>query len=340
MKLRIEQLDQHLQKQLATLYVISGDEPLLLQESCDAIIQAAKQQQISERRIFTVESGFNWQSLLEANQSLSLFSNRQLFDLRIINGKPGKEGSDVLKKYVEVANPDNILMIRLPKLDGASTRSKWYTTLEKVGVAIQVWPLKAEQYGSWIRQRAQLLQLKLNANAIHLLAEHTLGNLMAAQQTLIKLQLLYDTLPIDEHAIVSVMSDHSRFNVFELVDAALKGDRKQVCHILNVLKGEGIEPTIILWALAREIRLLAEISFELQHGGHFAELTKQHKIWQNRQALVRTACQRQPTSYWQNCLNMAHNIDRLLKGASLGNPWYALLDLSVRLTGQPLMDVA
>ncbi len=340
MKSRPEQLADQLQKSIAPIYVISGDEPLIIQECCDQIIAATKQQGFTERRIFNVESGFSWLSLLEANQSMSLFSERQLFDCRIPTGKPGKEGADILKKYVQTLNPDNVLLIRLPKIEQAAQRSKWYTALEKAGVAVVVWPIKAQQFPQWIQQRARHYQLNIDKAAINLLANQTAGNLLAAHQTLIKLQLTHDTQPIDAEGMADALSDHSRFSVFELVDCALQGNRTEACRILKVLKAEGTEPTIILWALARETRLMAEVSFGLQQGISFSELSKQQGIWQNRQTLVKTACQRQAVSYWQTSIKQAANIDKILKGGARGNTWDALLDLTLRLTGQPLLDVA
>ena len=100
MQLRADQLNAHLAKGLRPLYTVYGDEPLLAQEAGDAIRAAARAAGYSERKVFTVgnASHFDWSALLGAAQAMSLFAERQLIELRIPSGKPGKEGSEALQR--------------------------------------------------------------------------------------------------------------------------------------------------------------------------------------------------------------------------------------------------
>src|SRR5690606_34729471 len=217
-KLRPEQLGAALAKQLAPIYLVSGDEPLLIQESCDQIRAAARKNGFSERELYHVETSFDWNQLLSAANSLSLFAEKKIIELRMPSGKPGDKGGKILQEYAESPAPDNLLLIITEKLDGAVQKSKWFKAVESFGQHIQVWPVTAAQLPRWIGLRLQSAGLRADSDAIDLLVSRIEGNLLAAVQEIEKLKLLADNNHINYELMASVVADSARYDVFGLAD--------------------------------------------------------------------------------------------------------------------------
>ncbi|MBX2807440.1 MAG: DNA polymerase III subunit delta, partial [Cellvibrionaceae bacterium] len=253
-KLRYEQLQRQLQQGLAIAYLISGDETLLVQEACDLIRQHAKQRGFKEREIFHADKQFDWSHLFQASQSLSLFSDKKLLELRIGNGKPGDKGSKAINDYVADASPDNCLLIITPKLDSSSQRSKWVKAVEKQGHWLPIWPISAAQLPQWLAQRLRSKGLHADSQSIDLLAARTEGNLLAAHQEVEKLALLTEDAYLSPELIARSVADNARYDIFGLIDTALHGDGRKAAATLQGLRREGTEATLVLWGLARTWR--------------------------------------------------------------------------------------
>ena len=102
MQLAPNQLAGHLHKGLKSLYTLHGDEPLLIQEAADALRAMARTQGYTERSSHTVAGAhFDWSEVLAAGGSMSLFADKQLLEIRIPSGKPGKDGSTALQQVAE-----------------------------------------------------------------------------------------------------------------------------------------------------------------------------------------------------------------------------------------------
>lgn len=337
MKLNAQQLTQHLQKSLAPIYIISGDEPLLLQECCDQIINHAKQQGYTERDVMHVERSFDWNQLLAASNTLSLFSEKRIIDLRMPSPKPGKEGGKILQQLAEDPPPDTLVLIRAGKLDSAAQKTKWVKTLTTAGVFIQVWPLSIEQLPQWLATRMRARDLQCSPAGLQLLADRVEGNLLAAQQEIDKLGLLHAAgSQLTEQDIEEAVVISSRYDVFRLVDACLAGQSQQIYRIVNTLKQEGIDAILVLWALARECRMLARISFQQSQGQSLSGLLRQERVFDRRQGIVTSALQRGTPRLFQYLLQQARAIDEMIKGGQPGNVWDALTRLSFRLAGTKL----
>lgn len=343
MQLRFDQIDNHLQKELAPIYLVSGEVPLLMQETCDAIRSAAAHRGFNEREILLVESSFNWDLLSNASNALSLFSNQQLLELRV-NNALGKTGETALQQYATQPPTDKILLIITGKIDTKTQQAKWFQAINKVGVTIQIWPIDIQQLPAWIKQRLAKAELSADATGIQLLATHAEGNLLAAAQEIEKLKLIYGKKHLTAEEIATVISNSSRFDVFNLVDAALSGENNRTLNILNGLKNEGVEAVLVLWALAREIRNLANIAQELPVGAQHAASTiekvlQNHRIWEKRKPLMRRALKIHSLPKLQNLLQQAHQIDCMIKGLKTGNVWNELQNLSLALAGTSITTV-
>ena len=267
MRLYPEKLAGQLQQKLLRVYLISGDETLLVQECCDLIRQKARQEGCSEREIIDAGvSSFNWQDILHSASSMSLFAERKLIELRLPSGKPGAEGSKALCEYLEVAGSEDVLLIVAGKIDKQSTNSKWYKALDKAGATIQVWPIDAKNLPRWLQQRVRSAGMDIESDALQLLCDRVEGNLLAAVQEVEKLKLLAADSKITTETVTKAVSNNARYNVFDMADNALKGDATASLRMLHGLRSEGSEPPVVLWSLAREIRTLLEAQLDTPRG--------------------------------------------------------------------------
>ncbi|MVW76783.1 DNA polymerase III subunit delta [Pseudomonas xionganensis] len=339
MKLNPAQLGKHLQGNLAPVYVVSGDEPLLCQEACDAIRQACRQQGFSERQVFNADNQFDWGHLLQASASLSLFAERRLLELRMPTGKPSDKGAALLE-YLARPAEDTVLLISLPKLDGSTQKSKWAKSLIEGAHCqfLQIWPVDAGQLPQWIRQRLSQAGLSASAEAVDMISIRVEGNLLAAAQEIEKLKLLAEGNQVDLATVQAAVSDSARFDVFGLIDCALNGEASHALRMLEGLRGEGVEAPVILWALAREVRLLASIAQQYSQGTPLEKAFSSARppVWDKRRPLVSKALQRHSAARWAHLLRDAQQIDAQIKGQAQGAPWSGLSLLTLAICGQRL----
>lgn len=333
MRLKPEQLEQHLRRELAPVYLVSGDEPLQSMEAADAIRARARAAGWNERLVFEADRGFDWNSLAQTQASLSLFAERRLLELRLPSGKPGAAGSKALQEYLAAPVAGDVLLLLTGKLDKENQNAKWFAAIERAGVVVQVWPVELAQLPVWVERRMRAKGLRPTREAAALLAERVEGNLLACAQEIEKLVLLCTAGPVDEEAVAAAVADSARYSVYDLVDRALAGEAAQCARVLHGLHAEGEEPVLALWSLTREIRALAQMRAALAAGKGEDKVFAEHRIWDKRKALVRAALKRLSLNECQNLLRRAAAIDRVIKGAARGNAWDELLQLTLSLAG-------
>lgn len=332
-KLRAEQLGAALAKSLAPIYLVSGDEPLLIQEICDQIRGAARKQGFSERELYHCDNNFDWGQVLTAANSLSLFAEKKIIELRLPTGKPGDKGGKILQEYAQSPAPNNLLLIITEKLDGAAQKSKWFKAIEEAGQHVQLWQINAAQLPRWIGLRLQQAGLQADSSAIDLLASRIEGNLLAAAQEIEKLKLLTTNNHISYELMASVVADSARYDVFGLADKALHGDARAAVKTLQGLKTEGTDAIAVLWAVTRDIRSLVQISQMTAQGKNFEWAAKQAGVWDKKQPLFKAALHRLKPAQLQQLLRKANGIDKAIKGMRNAEPWDELLDLILNLAG-------
>ena len=331
MKIRQDQLTATLQKGLAPCYLVSGDEPLLVMEACDEIRAAARKAGIEDRELFHAEAGFDWNGLREEANAMSLFASRRILEVRIANGKPSDKGA-ALTDLSKQPNPDNLLLIICPRMDATAQRSAWFKAVEKAGVFLPVWPIDRNQYPGWLKRRLQIAGLQAEPAAIGALAQQTEGNLLAAVQEIEKLRLL-GTQTINEDMINEAIGDSSRYDAFGLADACLLGKQAEASRILAHLKGEGVEPIMILGALTRKIRQL--ISLSNHSGQQLSEAFKKNNIWPKQQPPFKKALQNLTKHDLHRALQQAESVDNAVKGNG-NDAWLLLSELTLLLTSVKL----
>ena len=327
MRLSAEQLPAALTRGLAASYLVSGDEPLLVGEAGDAIRAAARAAGYADRRVFFIDRGFSWDELYHASRALSLFAERRLFELRMPNGKPDK-GAAQLTELVSDPPPDVICLVVTGKLDKKASDAPWVRAVEKQGVWVPVWPVDAKALPAWLRARAKILQVNLDPEAAQLIAGRVEGNLLAAKQELEKLSLLADGGTISADLVLRIVGDSARYDVFQLAQAAAAGDAARAFHVLLGLKSEGVEPTLILWALLRELRGLWQ-AFERDrlHSSH------RGSGWNLAAAPSPRALSRLQKMPLSKLLLQAGLADRVIKGLSAGDAWDAITGLTGAMAG-------
>tara|TARA_B110000503_G_scaffold37745_2_gene61717 strand:+ start:16657 stop:17670 length:1014 start_codon:yes stop_codon:yes gene_type:complete len=322
MRLYPEKLAGHLQQNLLPVYIVSGDETLLVQECCDLIRQKAREQGCNEREIIEADvAGFNWQDILHSAASMSLFADRKLVELRLSSGKPGVPGSATLCEYLDISSSEDVLLIVSGKIDKQSTNSKWYKALDKAGATIQVWPVDAKSLPRWLQQRVSGAGMSIDDDALQLLSDRVEGNLLAAVQEVEKLKLLAADSRITTKTVIDAVSDNARYNVFEMTDNALKGDATTSLRMLHGLRAEGSEPPAVLWALAREIRTLYEVKLECDNGRNPQQALSALRVWQNRIPIMQAALTRHDANSLSLLLEQASQVDGSIKGFADGKPW-------------------
>ncbi|CCD37032.1 DNA polymerase III delta subunit [Candidatus Paraburkholderia kirkii UZHbot1] len=352
MQLKLDALEAHLAKGLKGLYVVYGDEHLLAQEACDQIRAAARASGFTDRTVFSVERGFDWSALIGATQSMSLFGDRQLIELRIPTGKPGKEGADALKTLADADNPDIVMLVTLPRLDGATQKSGWFTALLGAGVALRIDPIERPQLPMWVGQRLAQQGQRVapgeeGRRALMFIAERVEGNLLAAHQEIQKLGLLYPEGVLTFEQIHDAVLNVARYDVFKLNEAMLTGDVGRLARMLDGLKGEGEAAVLVLWALVEEVRTLLRIKRGVSAGKPLATLLRENRVWGPRERLIGPALSRVSDEALERALSLTARLDRQVKGLSGStgkrgsepppDPWAGMFELAMAVAhgGKP-----
>ena len=339
MRLRAEQLAANLKKSgLSPIYLISGDEPLQVMECADAIRHYAQQKNFEERIVFDVAGGFDWNSLLNEVATMSLFTSKRLLELRLGSAKPGKEGGSILVKYTENLPIDNVLIITAERLDKQAQQTKWFGALDKAGVTVQIWPVAAGQLPDWIKQRVAKQGKQIGMAAATLIADRVEGNLLAAKQEIDKLCLLTNKTEISPDDVLAAVSDSSRYNVFELIEAALTANAARTIRMLNGLRSEGVEPGNIYGVLMWEFRRLCSIAYRVKTGTPLEKVFTEYRVWDNgRKSAIKNCLHQHRIDDLHRLLRFAVQIDRKIKSSDRVIVWDILQAFLLTMTGHPVM---
>ena len=332
MKLNYSQLEMHLAKQFAPLYLISTDDIILKRDALQLIRKAAKQSGFNERIRITPHHEADWEQFYTSLYSTSFFSEKSLLELDLRDTTLSKSANKILQEYIEHPSAQHCLVIDIGKLDEKITKSTWYKAIEKSGIVVIIWPITREQLPQWIQQRVKRYKLQIEPAAAHLLSEYTEGNLAAAAQAIEKIYLLRPSNMIDTHLVNLCLMNENHFTVFDLVDSLLTSNLSRSLHILETLKNDGIEPAIILWSITRELRMLAELAQQLAQGKSYEVLFQKQRIFSKRQPIIRQFLQKYKMHDCLHYLSHLLEIDRIIKGALLENVWDSLQIFCLKMT--------
>ena len=333
MKVYADKLVETLKQKSLRIFIVSGDEPLLVQESCDVVRRGLKAQGFVERDLFYAESGFDWSGLLYSSNSMSLFAEKKLIEVRLPTGKPGDAGGKVLTELVSSLSDDNALLLVLPRADQSTQRTKWFKSVEAVAGFVQVWPIEAKELPRWLENRFRQAGLKVTRDAVRAMAQRTEGNLLASVQEIERLKIVVDEREVNLADVSSGVADSARYDVFKLIDAALAGNINRCVRMTTGLKAEGVEPLFIVNMLVREIRSMESIKTAINQGAGQREVFKKARVWDKRVSLVKKCLDRHDSRSLQEMLLQLGSVDRTVKGLDSGDPWRKLQDVVFRLAG-------
>lgn len=332
MKIYPDKLEGQLARGLLPLYIVSGDEPLLVQESTDILRQALREAGFTERDLFHVDANFDWQQVLYSNNSMSLFAEKKILELRMSSAKPGDKGAKALTELCGSVSEDTCVLLVLPRVDANTQRTKWFKTLDAVAGFVQVWPVDAKRLPGWIDNRFKRGGLKASRDAVLALVEKVEGNLLAAVQEIERMKLCATDNKIDVDMVMSGVADSSRYDIFVLIDAALEGNVRRSIKILDGLQLEGVEPVYLNSMLAREIRSLSGMAFKIEQGQTPDAVMRSARVWDNRKGPIGACLQRHGTVALEQMQLRLGAVDRMVKGLAQGSAWdeltSAVLDLS------------
>lgn len=261
MQIRADQLHRHLQAgDLKAIYLVSGDEQLLVDEACDEIVVAAKGLGFDERTIFEAVARATWDELFSDAGNMSLFSTKRLLDVRIPPRGLDRAGSEAMRGYLDTPLADTLVVCRAAGLDWRQRSNAWYKAIEKAGAVIPVWPISGRELPRWLDGRCRREGLELDRDALDALAERVEGNLLAAAQEIEKLKLLHGKGRIGADDIEGGVGDAAHFDTFELIDAAFAGRAGRVHRMLDTLRQEGVAVFMVIAALANQLQRASELA--------------------------------------------------------------------------------
>jgi DNA polymerase-3 subunit delta len=323
---------------------VYGDEPLLVQEAADAIRAEARTQGCSERTVHTVAGAhFDWSEVLASGGSLSLFADKQLIEIRVPSGKPGKDGSQVLQQIAQSAqdNDSTVTLVILPRLDAATQKGAWFAALDSSGVTVRIEPVERKALPLWIAQRLQLQSQHVASGeegqrTLQFFADRVEGNLLAAHQEIQKLALLYPAGELSFEQVESAVLNVARYTPFKLAEAVLGGQGLRVQRMLEGLQAEGEAAVLVHWALSEDIRTLHRIRSAMDAGRPLPMALRENRVWGVKEKLMERALPLLSMAQLSRWLEDAHLVDGIVKGLKApgwpADPWQALHQMAMKVT--------
>ena len=331
MKVSTRQLEGQLRKAVAPLYTVHGAEPLLALEAADRIRDAARKAGCTEREVFFAEPGADWNRLGASAANLSLFASKRLVEIRIPTGKPGAEGGRAIEAWVAKLPPEDVTLVLLPELEWQQMKSNWFNALDAGGVVVEARPVSRDELPQWLAERLARQEQRASVETLEWLADRVEGNLLAAKQEVEKLALLLPRGEIGLESIRDAVTDVSRFERDQLIDAIHSGDAGRVARVVECLEAEGEPLPLLLWQLSEELRLMIALAA--------GQRPRRYLQPERSAALQQTARRHTPATFDRELLR-AHRIDRMIKGVETGNPWDGIVDLALGLAGKPILEEA
>lgn len=328
MKLTFEPFLKHLTKKpLSSFYWLSGDEPLQLQESHQALLNTAAQYGFVEKERFDAQS-LDASLLRAAYYSTSLFATKHIIEIHLLQGKLVESLAEVIQNFCQKSNPDVLLVLISPKLESSTTQTKAFKTFESSAIVLQCWPVSMEQFPEWLSARLARYHLKASLAGLKCLADLVEGNLLYAMQSIEKLAMIYAKVetPLSPEQILEAVVPQAYFDVFQLNEAFLVGNKVRALRICRNLQESGVEVILVWGALLKDIRLLIKLALVSQQS--FSESCQKLGIWEKRKPLYHQALQRGCKN--SHMLKVMAQIDQCIKNRNLGNPWLALERFVIR----------
>jgi|TARA_B110000483_G_scaffold25432_1_gene30227 DNA polymerase-3 subunit delta len=338
MRFNVDQLTGQLIKGLLPVYLVFGDEAMLVEENSDLIREKAREEGASERQVWHVEGRFDWSQVQWQEQTMSLFDNKRLIELRLPSGSPGKDGGEALRRFVDDPPVDTTLLIISGKIDKRSQKSKWFTEIQRVGAVIAVWPIDLTDLPRWIGQRMQHRGLKFNPTIPALITDRVEGNLYAAAQEIEKLVLLCPDSQVSEELVLASVADNARFQAFGLMEIVFNGHAAKIPRVILSLKSEGVDILAVFSAVLWSLHRMVDMSTQLEQGANVDQVFGAQKppVWDKSKSMIRDSLARHDARQWKQFLCQMSEVDQAAKGSLQQCPWALLEVLCLNVAGVDL----
>ena len=330
MRIYHNQLTKSLTQPMPTVWLIFGDEPWQKNDALRQIQSTAIQQGYSERITLTADKGFDWHSVLDEYLAMSLFASQRVIEVELLV-KVDEAAGKVLLSLIEQLHQDVVLILHGAKADAATTNKKWFKALNDKGIFLPIYDLDAKNLKQWLIRQASYYQVNLPADSQSLLIELFEGNVLALDQELQKLSILYANQQVSTEEITHLAIKQAKFNPFQLIDALLLGDTKKCLSILDQLNQEGSPIGQIVWFIHKELKTLKAMLNEQSNGSTFAELCKKHRVWKNKEQLYKSALSKTNLKVVNAAISKVASIDLVSKTTSDFDPYLLLSDLIIGL---------
>lgn len=326
-----EALSAGLARGLQSAYLVTGAEPLLIAEACDAVRQQARKQGYADREVHFIERGFDWNALLADSANLSLFASRRLIELKFASAPDAHAGSALAGLAAQP--PADTLLLVAGELERKSLGNAWVKAFEDHGVLVVTQTVDRGALPAWIGDRLARRGISIEPAAAELLADRVEGNLLAAQQEVERIALLMPGANLGAAEAADLVADNARYDVFELSAAAFGGQPSRALRVLAGLRAEGREPPLILWALMQDLRWLSRVSLRAGRERSIDDAFRTEQVWKNHQGPLRAALPRITRKQIDGLIVAAARVDRMAKGSLRGDAWTALEGLVARIAG-------
>ena len=328
MKLPYWDFDKNLSQGLKHIYLITGDEPVIIMDLRNKLRQHAGEKGFNESNTIYIAKD---EPLTDASfnevSGLSLFSDKKLVELIYLPNTTPKANAEVLKQYAETPQNDVICVIVCSKLKGHEANTTWYKAINKAGSIVQVHTVKAQGQSIWIKNYAKRKELAIDSDAMQLLLTLTSGNLSAAANDInILAQITSKGEVVDVESIRHHCSHQDQFALFSLCDALMAGQLSQGLYIFERIRSEGVPIQQLLWQLHKTLNEIL----------YFDE--KKARKYDADKFI--TAKKRFSKKNLLQLLDIAGNIDAQIKGAKHGgDAWQALRTLCVLMAGGNIPEI-
>ncbi|HHF7366545.1 TPA: DNA polymerase III subunit delta [Legionella bozemanae] len=330
MQIKQQMLAQQVQKKIAPLYIIIGQDNYLLEESLATIKSAIQKNYNYDEQIISIQSAEDWNTVKEEANSYSLFSDTVLLNIFYDKKSIDATGKKILTEYLNLINSRCFIVIRAPNVP--AKQLQWISSHEHATLILS-YPLNSEALKSWIGAQLKKNFMSYDLQVPDLIHQYTQGNMLACAQVIEKVALSYTpNSKIETQHVLEHLSDQCDHDLFELVDACLLGQGDKAIQVLRHAANNKTEATLVLWMLSQEIRLIIQLSYLMEKKIDIQNACSQLKIWPQRVNLYKICCNRLNQVILQQLHRYCYSIDEHIKSnSSYTQVWNSLENAALSL---------
>jgi DNA polymerase-3 subunit delta len=329
MIIKYQALNISLKNNIQSIYVLSGHSPYLLNDAALTIKKSWRKHGETDEKIIDINSPSDWKKIIDEAYSYSLFNDLTLLDIRFDKKSIDNVGKEVIKQYLLKINKSCLIIIRASLVPPKQLQ---FLASDNNIVLVQI-PVDNEiSIKEWITKELRQRKITHEKDITNLIYQYSQGNMLAASQFIEKLTLILDPeLPLTTDEVKAQLHDQSTFQLYDISDACLSANKEQVIYLLRQAKANEVEPTLILWILFQEVRLLIELSYLLKKSISFTSACGILKIWPKKTAMYEKSLKRLNLDKLTQLLHDGKELDELIKTSKTSQIWSYFENLALSL---------